>query len=99
MVPALDHFSDGRARLRPICSAEYRLARSRSSASPADSPTRRAAQDSGTTPAETQDDEGPLGIGGLLGLKRHDRNEVKRSEVTGTTPVAPPAEFVGVVAL
>jgi MYXO-CTERM domain-containing protein len=53
----------------------------------AGSTTRIAAQDSGTGPADTQDDGfnegllGLIGLAGLLGLKRRDRDEVKRGEV------------------
>jgi MYXO-CTERM domain-containing protein len=54
----------------------------------AGSTTRIAAQDSGTTPADTHDDDGfnegllgLVGLAGLLGLRRRDRNEVKRGEV------------------
>ena len=54
----------------------------------AGSPTRIAAQDSGTGPADTQDEDGfnegglgLMGLAGLLGLKRRDRDEVKRGEV------------------
>jgi hypothetical protein len=54
----------------------------------AGSPGRVAAQDAGTVPADTQDDNGfdegllgLVGLAGLLGLKRRDRDEVKRGEV------------------
>jgi hypothetical protein len=54
----------------------------------AGSPGRVAAQDAGTVPANTQDDNGfnegwlgLVGLAGLLGLKRRDRDEVKRGEV------------------
>jgi len=53
----------------------------------AGSPTRAAAQDAGTAPADTHDDgfnEGLLGLAGLaglLGLKRGDRRDTKRGEV------------------
>ena len=54
----------------------------------AGTPTRVAAQESGTAPADTQDDNsfdegllGLVGLAGLLGLRRRDRNEVKRGEV------------------
>lgn len=52
------------------------------------SPSRVAAQDAGTVPADTQDDDGfnegllgLVGLAGLLGLKRRDREDVKRGEV------------------
>ena len=54
----------------------------------AGSPGRAAAQDAGTVPADTHDDDGfnegllgLVGLAGLLGLKRRDRDEVKRGEV------------------
>ena len=54
----------------------------------AGSPGRVAAQDAGTVPADTHDDDGfdkgwlgLVGLAGLLGLKRRDRDEVKRGEV------------------
>jgi MYXO-CTERM domain-containing protein len=54
----------------------------------AGSTTRIAAQDAGTPPADTHDDDGfnegllgLVGLAGLLGLKRRDRDEVKRGEV------------------
>jgi hypothetical protein len=49
---------------------------------------RLAAQNAGTVPADTHDDDGfdegllgLVGLAGLLGLKRRDRDEVKRGEV------------------
>lgn len=54
----------------------------------AGSPARVAAQDAGTAPADTHDDDGfdegllgLAGLAGLLGLKRRDRNDAKRGEV------------------
>ncbi len=54
----------------------------------AGSPGRIAAQNSGTVPADTQDDDGfnegllgLVGLAGLLGLKRRDREDVQRGEV------------------
>jgi hypothetical protein len=54
----------------------------------AGSPGRVAAQDAGTVPADTHDDDGfdkgllgLVGLAGLLGLKRRDRDEVKRGEI------------------
>lgn len=56
--------------------------------STAGSPGRLAAQDAGTVPADTHDDDGfnegllgLAGLAGLLGLKRRERDEVKRGEV------------------
>ncbi|HSE47112.1 MAG TPA: hypothetical protein VLA89_17470 [Gemmatimonadales bacterium] len=52
------------------------------------SPARVAAQDVGTAPADTHDDDGfnegllgLAGLAGLLGLKRGDRRDAKRGEV------------------
>jgi hypothetical protein len=54
----------------------------------AGSPGRLAAQDAGTVPADTEDDNGfdagllgLVGLTGLLGLKRRDRDEGTRGEV------------------
>ena len=54
----------------------------------ASSATRVAAQDAGTAPADTHDDDGfdkgllgLAGLAGLLGLKRGDRRDAKRGEV------------------
>jgi hypothetical protein len=54
----------------------------------AGSPARVAAQDPGTAPADTHDDDGfdlgllgLAGLAGLLGLKRRDRHDVERGEV------------------
>jgi len=54
----------------------------------AGSPGRIAAQNSGTVPADTQDDDGfnegllgLVGLAGLLGLKRREREDVQRGEV------------------
>ena len=54
----------------------------------AGSPGRIAAQDAGSVPADTHDDNGfnegwlgLVGLAGLLGLKRRDREDVKRGEV------------------
>jgi hypothetical protein len=54
----------------------------------AGTPARVAAQDAGTTPADTHDDNGfdegllgLAGLAGLLGLKRRDRHETKRGDV------------------
>ncbi len=54
----------------------------------AGSPARVAAQDTGTAPADTQDDNGfdkgllgLAGLAGLFGLKRRDREEAARREV------------------
>ena len=54
----------------------------------AGSPRPVQAQDVDTAPADTHDDNGfdagwlgLVGLAGLLGLKRRDRDEVKRSEV------------------
>jgi len=54
----------------------------------AGTPGRIAAQEVGTMPADTEDDNGfdagwlgLVGLAGLLGLKRRDRDEVKRGEV------------------
>ena len=54
----------------------------------AGSPGRVAAQDAGTVPTDTRNDDGIdkgwlglVGLAGLLGLKRRDRDEVKRGEV------------------
>ena len=54
----------------------------------AGSPARVAAQDAGTAPADTHDDDGfnegllgLAGLAGLLGLKRGDRRDAKRGEV------------------
>ena len=54
----------------------------------ASTPARIAAQDTGTVPTDTQDDDGfnegllgLLGLAGLLGLKRRDREDIRRGEV------------------
>ena len=54
----------------------------------ADSPARVAAQDAGSLPADTHDDNGfdegllgLAGLAGLLGLRRRDRHDTKRGDV------------------
>jgi hypothetical protein len=54
----------------------------------AGSPAQAAAQDAGTEPADTHDDDGfemgllgLAGLAGLLGLKRREREDDKRGEI------------------
>jgi MYXO-CTERM domain-containing protein len=56
------------------------------------SPARAAAQDAGSAPADTHDDNGfdegllgLVGLAGLLGLRRRDHHDVSRNDVNRTT--------------